>query len=414
MLSCKKFITEVIVLKNNRIVNATAGVITMLAVGVIYSWNVFQIPISKTFPEWGMGELSVPFTLALGGFCIGGLLAGILQRKIPARIIVWTGSLFFCGSFMIVSKAEDLLSLYIGFGVLAGLASGAINNCVMNAVAAWYPECPGTISGILTMGFGISSFIINKIFAAVTPSSGEGWRDVFFYMGLILFAIVFLCGIFIVKPKKSENYRAKNSEKVGKDVSPDKMLRSSSFWLYFTWLAVILAAGLSIISQGSMISLKAAPELDMEHIATLVSLISVFSGLGRIVFGVLFDKIKYRKTLALGSGLFVVATLLLIAAMALESTFVLTFGFILTGLSYGCLAPTTSAFARLFYGNKYYSINYPIINMTVLLSSFASTLAGMVYDILGSYIALIAVFSVLLLGVTFLSLLIKKGETEHT
>lgn len=399
-------------MKNNRLIHATAGFITMLAVGIIYSWSVFQLPISKTYPEWGMAELSFPFTLALCGFCIGGLCAGILQRKIPARIIVFVCALFFCGSFIIVSNAESLIGLYIGFGVLAGMSSGAINNCVMNATTAWYPECPGTISGILTMGFGMSSFIINKIFAAITPSYGEGWRNVFFYMGIILFSIVLICGIFITKPENSKAFSEESSEKSNEEIPPQEMMKKSSFWLYIIWLAVILAAGLAIISQGSVITLPVALNLEIDNIATLVSLISIFSGLGRIIFGVLFDKIKYRKTFILGSGLFVAATLLLILSILLKSTIILTAGFVFTGLSYGCLAPTTAAFARLFYGNKYYSINYPIINMTILFSSFASTAAGMIYDILQSYIALIAVFAVLLAAVTFLSLLIKKDDPK--
>lgn len=177
---------------------------------------------------------------------------------------------------------------------------------------------------------------------------------------------------------------------------------------------MILAAGLAIMSQGSVISVQVDPDISMNSIATLVGLISVFSGLGRILFGVLFDKIKYRKTLVLGSGAFSFATVLLIIAIVTKSVVLLAIGFIFTGLSYGCLAPTTSAFTRLFYGNKYYSINYPIINMTVLLSSFASTAAGMIYDILKSYVALIAVFTALLIGVTFLSLLIKKSPAEFS
>ena len=81
------------------------------------------------------------------------------------------------------------------------MGAGFSYNAVMSTMSAWFPDKQGLISGILLMGFGLSSFIIGKIFAAVTPSDGSDvWRSTFRVLGILTFIVLIVASFFFVKP----------------------------------------------------------------------------------------------------------------------------------------------------------------------------------------------------------------------
>ena len=79
-----------------------------------------------------------------------------------------------------------------------------------------------------------------------------------------------------------------------------------------------------------------------------------------------------------------------------------------SGLAYGGVTPMNSAFIGAFFGMKNYPVNYPIINMNLLVASFGGTIAGALYDSSQSYLS---TFMIMLAGVivaTISSVLIKR------
>ena len=157
----------------NRWVYAIVGIIVLLLVGMVYAWSVMSKSIAVAFPEWTMGQLSLTFTITMAMFCVGCLLAGILAKKVKSRIyIILAAVLLLCG-FLLTSVTTSLPMLYLGFGVLCGMGAGFSYNAVMSTMSAWFPDKQGLISGILLMGFGLSSFIIGKIFCSC---HAIGWQ----------------------------------------------------------------------------------------------------------------------------------------------------------------------------------------------------------------------------------------------
>ena len=84
---------------------------------------------------------------------------------------------------------SSLPALYLAYGVLYGFGVGLGYNAIMGTIVKWFPDKTGLASGILLMGFGISSLIVGKVGARLI---GEiGWRDTFMYFG-IAFGIIVL------------------------------------------------------------------------------------------------------------------------------------------------------------------------------------------------------------------------------
>ncbi|MCR5082803.1 MAG: MFS transporter, partial [Parasporobacterium sp.] len=371
--------------KLNRWVYGIVGVIICLCVGLVYAWSVMANPIAAEFSDWTKAELSLTFTLTMMMFCVGGLIAGFLNKKIKARFFIWISAILMFFGFLISANITSIGMLYFGFGILGGLAAGFAYSAVMGTVCAWFPDKQGLISGILLMGFGISSFLVGKLYAAYTPDYIGGWRDSFKFIAIVLLIVLAVCGIFIKKP--GDDFKAPtpaNSKKTvrepAEEIGTATMLKRPAFWLYYIWAVLISAAGLIIVSQASGIASQVGPEVAAGSIATVVGLISIFNGIGRVFFGALFDKAGYRFTMILDMIIFAVAGVIIIFALTTGYFALIVVGFIVAGIGYGGVTPTNSAIISDFFGRKNFAMNFPVINTNLLFASFGSTIAGKLYD----------------------------------
>ena len=57
------------------------GILAMLFAGVIYAWSILKAPLTEHF-GWNASQLSLNFTITMICFCLGGVLGGILAKKI--------------------------------------------------------------------------------------------------------------------------------------------------------------------------------------------------------------------------------------------------------------------------------------------------------------------------------------------
>lgn len=411
-------------MKNKRWIYGVIGVIVLLFAGLVYAWSILAAPISEYFTQWSGAELSLTFTICIMFFCLGGLISGLLSEKLGPKIMLKLSAVFFLVGFFMSSKTESIIMLYISYGVIAGLASGFAYNSVLGNVTKFFPDCPGLISGILLMGFGFGSFIIGKVYQAVTPSGAgiDAWRNSFLIFGIILFVIMFLCSFIIRKPTKEElkeitagmDIKSSKKDNKGVDYKPLEMLKTPSFWLFFIWATLLSAAGLAIVSQARGVAMEAGKlsQVGAGTITTVVGLISIFNGAGRVIFGALYDRIGRSKTMLLNDLVFLIAIGVLMLALKTSSFTLVILGFIFMGLAYGGVTPTNAAFVNGFYGSKNYAVNLSLVNLNLLIASFGSTIAGMLYDNSGSYFTtLIAMIGAVVVG-ALISFGIKKPTSK--
>ena len=400
----------------NRNVTAAIGVGVLLLAGLVYAWTVLQAPIAAAYPEWTGGQLSLTFTLTMIFFCLGGMCGGYLQKKIKPRTIIQLAAVLFLLGFGVSSQAHTLVLLYVGTGVLAGFGSGLAYNAVMGTVSCWFPDKQGVISGILLMGFGMSSFLVGKLYAAFTPSDGgDAWRMSFLLIAGVLCAALLAASFFIKRPDASWQAPASTKAKAAKtsyeNVKTAGMLKRVSFWLCFVWATVLTAAGLAVISQGSPLALQVNPGLSAGTVATAVGLLSIFNGIGRIAVGFIFEGAGRFWSMMLTGLFFLVGLGLVVAALLLESFALLVVAFCVVGFAYGNVPPTLSAFSYLFYGPENYPLNYSMLNLNLLIASFGSTIAGAVYDAAGSYVVVMGAAAALVVAGTLLAALIRAPRS---
>ena len=398
--------------KCNRWVYACFGFLILLSSGVAYTWTTLSVPIAAEFPHWTKFELSLTFSLVMLFFSVAGIMSGALLRRgaKPAHLII-LAAVFNLVGFFFASRATSPLHLYISIGLLIGFSGGFSYNPVLSTLSKWFADRQGMISGFLLMGMGLSSFIMGKIFQAMTPSFENSWRSSFLVFGVAIAAIFFVSSFFIVLPKPEQIPEAPQRRGSSLDISTPQMLRRPAFYLYYAWAVLISAVGMIIIGQASGIMLEVVPDVAPSFRVTIVGLVSVANGVGRIFFGRFYDMKGYRPTMLLGIVGFFVTSGILIAAIASSQLVLLVFGFILGGLCYSCVTPTNSALGYDFFGAKHYATNFPLLSSCLMIGSFGSSISGALYDASQSYISTL-ILSIIFTAVALVLLLFLRKPKE--
>ena len=292
----------------NRGVYAVMGVIVLLFAGLVYAWSTFSKPLTNI---WTQDVLTWTSTIVMIAFCGGSLLSGRLQKRgIQLKILMIIAAILMVVGFMVAGLAGNatgsIVFIYLGFGLLAGLGTGIAYNVVLSAVGGWFPDKQGLISGILLMGFGISSFLIGLLYAAIVDQmDGKGgipWFICFTAIGVACFVFLMI-GAFIIRkpgpdfvaPAPKPGKKSKNTTEPYEEVPTQEMVKRATFWLMFIWATLTTVAGFAVVFLGTPIATAAVPTLNdnASLLAMIVGLISIFNGIGRIFFGGLFDKLPW-------------------------------------------------------------------------------------------------------------------------
>lgn len=377
----------------NRWIYAAVGVVVLFCAGIIYAWSVLSAPIAAEFPMWSKAQLSMTFTITMILFCLGCMVGGFLSAKVSPKVYVWVAAVLFLIGFTLTANIQTVTMLYLGFGIISGFGSGLVYNAVMGTITKWFPDKQGLISGILLMGFGVSAFVMGKVYQACTPDTVGAWRKSFLVMGVVIAAVLAVCGFFFVRPGADfappapavEKKKAANP--VAMEATTAQMMRKPAFWLYYVWAILLSAGGLALISQATGSAQEVGPSVDAGTIATVVGLISVFNAVGRVLSGMLYDRVGRSATMQLVNGMFILTSAVLVLGLTTRTFALIILGFILGGLAYGGVTPTNSAFVSSYYGQKNYAMNFSIINTNLIFASFGSTIAGSLYDASQSYLS---------------------------
>lgn len=393
-----------------RWVYLAVGVFAMLFSGVLYAWSILKVPFKEVF-GWSDSALAFNFTLTMCFFCLGAFVGSQICKRIGPRItLILAGVLVGLGFGMTSFLTADMLVLlYISYAILAGSGIGISYNVIVATVNAWFPDKKGLCSGCLMMGFGVSTLLLGNSISVLFDNEKVGWSKTFLLLAIVIAVVLVIAGLVLRRPtpdvelpapKEKKSVKSENFEV--RDYSTSEMLKSFTFWRAFVCMAFITAVGNSVISfaRDLMLSVDAAPALA----TTLVGVLSVFNGLGRVITGAVYDVIGRRATMISANVLTIVAAGVTLLAVSIHSLPICIVGLCLTGMSYGSCPTLTSAFTLSFYGQKYFAVNYSIINFNLIAASFIATFSNSLLISTGAYIApfaMLLVLSVCALGLNF-------------
>ncbi len=353
------------------------GSLSLFSAGVFYAWSILKAPFN-----FESGSLQLNYTISLCAFGFGGLISGLLAKKVNLKIRLVLGALLAGTGFVLSTFVTDnAILLYIAYGLLSGLGIGFVYNSVIGSVNSWFPDKKGFSAGVLMMSFGISTLIIGNIANKLFNISSIGWKNTYYILAafIVTTTVIFAC----IARMPSENDElpkavAKTSSGSAEDFSASQMIRRLSFWKLFIFFTLFTAVGSTIIgfAKDFILSLDAKETLAV----TLVGIVSVCNGLGRLLSGALFDRFGLRTAQFLTSAVVILATAVSLMGIITSSLPVGIIGICLCGISYGFSPTISAAFVASFYGMKSYPTNVSIINLVLIPASFMSTIAGKIGD----------------------------------
>lgn len=378
------------------------GVVLLLFLGLIYAWSVFRAPLEAEF-GWSKAETSVTFSISMMMFCLGGLVSGIVTGKKGPRFTLMGCALFLLIGFAGASRISTLPGIYVTYGGFCGFGVGLGYNATISTMMRWFPDKQGLVSGITLMGFGFGGMLLGTLGASLITTLG--WRTTFLIFAVV-FAVLVLAGALLLRPADDAFVEAASTggrkRAAVEEIPWREMLRRRNFWLCFLWAVILSAAGLAIINESTPYAASFV-EGDLTRAAAIAGVVSIANGVGRVIFGQLFDTVGYRPTMLGVSVLYAAAAGVLTASWRTGSVPVLIAAFLLVGLAYGGVPPTNSAFTAYFFGRTHYALNFSIVNMNLIAASYLGPLCGG-----GSYTGTFAAIFAFAVAGAVLTLLVRK------
>lgn len=369
------------------------GVIALLFAGIIYGWSILKAPLAADF-GWSADQLALNFTLTMCFFCLGGIAGGVLAKKLGTRIALLLAGVLSCLGFLLTARLDggSVAMLYISYGLLAGLGIGMAYNVIISTVNAWFPDKKGTCSGALMMGFGASALVVGNTISALMENPSIGWRAAFTGLGVVLGVVLVATGFIIRLPSADANLPQPEKKAGGasenfeaRDFTPAEMIRRFTFWRAFLCIVFLAAVGNTVISFARDLAIDLGAQAGLA--TTLVGVLSVCNGLGRIATGAIFDKLGRRNTMLLANVVAIAAAGVTLLSVFLNSVPLCVVGLCVTGFSYGSCPTISSAFVSAFYGTKHFSMNFSIMNFNLMGASLLATVSSMLFTSSGGYIA---------------------------
>ncbi len=395
---------------NKRWFYLATGVFAMLFSGILYAWSILKIPFKESF-NWEDSVLSLNFTLTMCFFCLGAFFGSLICKKIgPKFTLLIAGALVGAGFISTGMLNGNLPTLiYLTYAILAGTGIGISYNVVVSTVCSWFPDKKGFCSGCLMMGFGVSTLLLGNTISVLFENPTFGWSKTYILLGAVIACVLVIAGIILKRPAEDTVFPAAKARKSVKkenfevrDFSTAQMLKSFTFWRAFAFMAFITAVGNSVISfaRDLVISVDATPVLA----TTLVGVLSVCNGLGRILTGAVYDALGRRTTMLAANILTIVAAGITLIAVTMHSLPLCIIGLCLTGLSYGSCPTMTSAFTASFYGQKYFPVNYSLTNFNLIVAAFIANFSNSLLASSGGYTApfvMLLTLAICALGLNF-------------
>lgn len=371
---------------SKRYLYLVVGTLALLFAGTVYAWSILKFPLAQEF-GWTIAQLTVNFTLTMSFFCIGGIIGSLLNRKLGLRKTLFISALLSSAGFIFSSmmSGDSILTLYVCYGIICGLGIGIAYNNIISTVNQWFLDKKGFSSGILLMGYGAASLVIGNIAARTIANVNIGWRTTYLWIGITLFIVLGICAVVLKTCVLDISNKSTSSTiSSAKDYTLKEMLKSLSFWKSLIVITFLAACGNTVISIAKDISLASGL---VETLAiTMVGVLSVCNGFGRIICGLIFDKFGCKKTMIYADTLTIIASICILMAIKNSSLILCVAGLCMVGLSFGCCPTIGAALIADFFGKKNYSLNYSVFNLNLLLASLIASIESYLISVSGGYI----------------------------
>jgi OFA family oxalate/formate antiporter-like MFS transporter len=391
----------------NRWIIAIAGIFFQVALGAVYAWSVFRVPLAKQF-GWTISQVTLTFTISIFVLGFAAFFGGLwLNRKGP-RIVALTGGVLYGVGVFLASFSHSLHWLYFSYGFIGGLGLGLGYIVPVAVLVKWFPDRRGLITGIAVGGFGAGALITAPVATRLIQTVGV--LSTFAYLGIGYLIITVIAGSFMRNPPdgwQPEAWKAsalQTSQRAGHDYALSEALKRWQWWALWLILFLNTCAGISIISQEAPI-FQELTGVTAVVAGGMVGIASLGNAVGRVFWAWVSDLITRRATFLV---MFIVQVLLFWFYPNITTASIMTIVTFVVLMCYGGGFGTMPAFAADYFGPKNVG---PIYGLMLTAWSFASAFGPLfiahMRESVGSYRSALHVLAVVMAVSTVLPILVR-------
>ena len=278
------------------VIVAAGALMSCVAIGSMFSLAVFLQPISEA-TGWSRTGISSAMTLDFVTMGVAAFGWGVVLDRFGPRVVVLSGAFLLGLGLALASRATSLLEFQLLYGVLVGVAAGAIVAPMIATTTGWFDTHRSLAVSLVSAGMGVAPMTISP-FAAWLVSTYD-WHTAQLWIAIVAWAVLLPVALLVRRPPAMATVAGANVSAAGDPrMSPSEALRSPQF--------IVLAATFftcCVTHSGPIfhtMSYAIACGLPVTTAVTIYSTEGLAGLGGRLLFGLAGDKFGAKQVLVVG------------------------------------------------------------------------------------------------------------------
>lgn len=380
-----------------------AGTVVMqFALGSVYTWSLFNGKLSAKLDE-PISQVAFSFGLLSLGLAIASSVAGKLQERFGVRNVAIGAGILMAIGFYLTAHASNIYLLWLSAGVLVGLADGAgylmsLSNCVK-----WFPERKGVISACAIGAYGLGSLGFKFICGYLL--SVTSLENTFIIWGAMAMTMIIIGALMMTDAPAQQP--TQNALGTTRDYTLAESMRLPQYWMLALMFLTACMSGLYIIGVAKDIG-ESLVHLTSQTAANAVTVIAIANLSGRLVLGVLSDKMARIRVISLAQIVSLAGMSLLLFTQMNETSFYLSVACV--AFSFGGTITVYPSLVSDFFGLNNLTKNYGVIYLGF---GIGSVLGSLIASLFGGFTVIFSLIATLLTLSLATSLLIRQPARER-
>ena len=346
----------------------------MFAVAVVLPEVQAEFGVSRS-------EASLPYTLMMIGFGVGGVYMGRIVDRWGVTVSLLIGSAGILIGFVWAGMSESIWGFALAHGLFLGLLGTSATFAPLVAdTSLWWNRRRGIAVAVCASGNYLAGAIWPHI--AQWGVTTSGWRQTYIVMGIVCGIGMALFALFLRRrpPLNQVSVPANGRPSIVSETPFGLTTNRAQTLLIIAGLACCVAMSMPQVHiVAYCVDLGFGPARGAE----MLSLMLACGVVSRLVSGVICDRIGGIKTLLLGSALQGIALLMFLPFDGLVSLYLISAMF---GLFQGGIVPSYAIIIREHFPAAETGRRVGAVIMATMLGmALGGWMSGKIFDLTGSY-----------------------------
>ena len=354
--------------------------LTLSTIGGVGMWSVV-VALPAVQAEFGVAraDASLPYTLTMLGFGMGGILMGKASDRFGILVPLALGIVALGIGYLAAAHASTLWQFALIQGLVIGIGSSATFAPLIADTSMWFTRRRGIAVGICASGNYLAGTVWPPIVQHFIQSAG--WRHTYFGIGL--FCVVTMPALLLMFRSRPPSAEPLSANSRGPVWSPQSLGLSAGALQTLLIVAGFACCVAMSMPQVHLVAYCGDLGYGAARGAQMLSLMLGFGIVSRLTFGWISDHIGGLRTLLLGSSLQGLALLLFLPFDGLASLYVIS---ALFGLFQGGIVPAYAIIVRQYFSPKEAGARVgTVITATLFGMALGGWMSGAIFDLTGSY-----------------------------